>query len=153
MATNWITIDETKLDSILSGSILNQAVAADDTVTARTAVLRDQVVARIRGAIAAGAKTPLSLTSATVPPEAEQHALNLIAIALVGSTQSLLAVVAAMGQKTVMERQAEAAEEWIKKVSGRDGLQVTYPTDPAADTTFNQTVAGDIVGEVDMSTN
>jgi hypothetical protein len=122
-----------------------------DTQTEKLQAAIDAVVARIRGAIQVGNRTPLSATAGSVPPEGKQHTLNLAVELLVASTPNMNFAI-----KEIFEGMLKESKEWLKNL--RMGVPVEYPTDPATSDASGSTVGstgggGDIVGEVDLTTD
>lgn len=162
MATNWkvpVAVDVNKVLSLMvqqrSNENVNEDAVPDSPLdpgySDRKASLLDLVVAEFRGALISGGRTPLSQTDASVPPECEVHVLAATAFRLVNSMPNLQMVLMADGgvyaPLAVLHTEALAM---LKRL--RDGMPVTYPTDPqtteGAVPDFGG--SGDIDGEYDM---
>lgn len=83
------------------------------------------VVAKFRGAIYAGKKTPLSATANSVPPEAVEHVLVMCVAALAAGMGTALA---SFVQSDFFKGMLDEAREWLKLA--RDGMLVQPATDP-----------------------
>lgn len=124
---------------------------ADNGGLSNLAVLVALQANRIRGTIASVSRVALSVTEGSVPPEGEQHALVLAAVACLNSLAKPLADFAV---PEGLKDMAKAAEDWIKSI--KDGNTVTEPTDPDPDWVCRSSY-GDYSGEdptpVDMATD
>jgi hypothetical protein len=149
MATNWIIPTESGLTSLLDGIVLKPVSGLG-----RGSKVVAMAVARIRGAISTGNRTPLSLTAGSIPAEAESHCYYLAIWFLVPSTPPLAQyVINPPGSgKSAMMLGIEDAQQYLKDLKA--GQPSEYPSDPqltdASGFAFDSGGGGDIKGEIEL---
>lgn len=157
MPTDWIIPTPsdvaTVMSSVVIGTVENTGNPADSDDAFEQKILNiiSMVVARVRGAVSNGNRTPLSATLTSVPADGWQHTVNLAVQALVASTPNM-----GWTLKDDFETLLTEAKLWLNSI--KDGDPTDYPTDPILTTTSGYPVGvgnggGDIVGEVDMTTD
>lgn len=157
MATSWKVPTTDYLQTVMSGIILDAVEdtdgednSADDQAAKMTYAL-EQAVARVRGAIGNGNRTPLSATAGSVPPEGLNFTLVLAVEILVNSQPNMNWAI-----KDGFSDSLKEAKDWIQQL--RDSEPTDYPTDPITVDASGFAVAdggnaGDVQGEVDMTTD
>ena len=153
MATNWIIPTPDNLATIISEAVLQRAnenvdpasleatanmawgdasyrAAYDPTLPDRMAAQLDLAVKQFRGAIQNAGKQALSLTAASVPPDAcYKHCLTLAAYGVITSTLNLQWVVSTeKGDASPITAAFRIANKYLEDVS--KGKTVVFPTDP-----------------------
>lgn len=175
MATNWKTLTGTDIRKVLSISVMRDAdqdttAAANPDNDLDEALLTNRsnvevgfIVQEIRGAIANGGRSSLSLTAASIPPECERYALVMAAYNLIVSTPGLkMFIMTDHGPSSPFTQLYNEARTWLKAVwEGRQ--QVGEASDPDPDIQPNAVRWGDCLGtdsdgdgkagKIDMSLN
>jgi hypothetical protein len=153
MATNWIIPAYYDVAKIISMAVLQRAnentddgsleaaqqtavtnadykAPFDPTLDDRIADQLDLAINQFRGAIQIAGKQPLSLTPASVPPDAcYKHCLTLAAYGVISSTLNLQWVIATeKGDASPITAAWRDANKYLEKVTR--GLMVIPPTDP-----------------------
>lgn len=153
MPTNWITPVPFDLAKIISMAVLQRAnentdessleasqqmagtnadskAAFDPSLDDRMADQLDLAVKQFRGAIQIAGKQPLSLTAASVPPDAcYKHCLTIAAYGVISSTLNLQWVMATeKGDASPMTAAFREANKYLEAVTR--GRVVVPPTDP-----------------------
>jgi hypothetical protein len=141
MATNWTVPTVDDLQAYLNVKLVDATNPDSDSGISRADVVLSSVVARVRAAIGAGNWVPLSLTTDSVPPEAKQHVLVLVAAAMMASTPQILQY----ANSDIFKGQWDAAEKFIKDAQA--GEPMTIPTDPDPSATPSSPTWGDYSGE------
>jgi len=157
MATNWYIPSTDDVATVMSGVVVGavqQTGTSDNTSDNQTAKIQtaiNMVVARIRVEITNGNRTPLSLTAGSIPPEAQQHCLNLVVELLVNSTPNM-----GFAVKDGFTEMLKDSKQWLRDTT--NGSPSTYPSDPQMTDSQGNVAAdggngGDIVGEVSLVTD
>lgn len=125
---SWQVPAASDLQTVLTGIVTN---TADESLVGgnRSTLAISGAVARVRGAIRKGRKTPLSQTAGSVPPEAFIHTLVLAVNILVGAKPTLIQSVIGPngGVYTPFYNMRDEAKKWLEDTAaGR-------PTDPPSD--------------------
>lgn len=148
MPTNWVTPSADDLAKVIALAVLSKAeqntdpdsIAAalkdPDAVKSFDPDLDDRAsdkinlaVALFRGAIQIAGKSPLSITTGTVPPEVYQYVLDYAAFGFVTATPNLQSIIMNdKGAASALQKLYEAAVEYLEKL--RTGLNIVQPNDP-----------------------
>lgn len=146
MSAAWIVVKTEDLQNYMQAAIVGNSIidgAADPQAPGggyRSDAALLGAVERVRGAIVAGGRIPLSLTPSSVPPEARQHTLILAIYAMAAAVPTLGPFVASEPFKDLNAK----AEKWLERVE--EGGVVTTPADPDT-TNFSGPSWGDLYGE------
>lgn len=149
MATNWITLTGKDVRQVLTtigqeegNENLADTTRPGDPLEMSATNRRDQAVtaavAEVRGVIQSAGRHPLSVTTGTVPPDAQWHTLVLAAWRLVNSTPGLARSFLAGegGAETPLAKMHREAREWLwgkgtPAVGGlAQGANAVTPNDP-----------------------
>lgn len=124
MATNWVTPTVAGAQSVIATASLRVPTEQNEDADTQTASAIARVVARVRGAIRAAGRFPLSCTSGTVPPEAESHVYALAIRERAQTTRALSDYILSESFRDM----AREARDWLDAVA--KGGPVTMPDDP-----------------------
>lgn len=147
MTAAWTVLTAEDVKKFMSSAVV--LATNEDIFTngvGRVSMMTDTVVKRIRAAIGTANRVPLSATTGSIPPEAEQHALVMIAAQLSASVPQLNDFVASAAFKLMHEK----AEDWMSEV--HKGLNITRPSDPDSDTESEAPAYGSMSAAADLST-
>lgn len=139
----WVTVADSDVLAVLNAAYRDKANQLGTDATTRLPSLRPMVVAACRGDIQQGQRVPLSLTSATIPPETKLHCVYRI----VASLQS-----AAPGLDLTKDQEKliqEAKDYWKDIREGK--ILVVRPADPDPD--FVSSVAWGSKTQLDMTSD
>lgn len=142
--TNWIVPVSTDLNKVLSQTVIssidanvgtdgqNPLAAVDQNKLLRSQEVVRMAINRVRGAIQAGGRIPLSLTSSSVPPEAEMFTLAIAAWEMVAAQPDVgsAVIIGPHSNVSPFYNEYQKAEAWLKSVT-EGSTAFTSPNDPA----------------------
>lgn len=138
--SNWAIPKPADLNKVISqvvltniesntGANVNPSNPVSGTQPLRSAAAVALAIERIRGAVSAGGRVPLSVCNG-VPPEAEHYTLILAVWNMAGAQPDVgLVVMGPHGNVSPFYNEYKDATDWLKMVS-KGEITVTYPSDP-----------------------
>lgn len=128
--TTWVALAIADVQSAWPAVFASQNGQDVDPVATATYWL-PKVVAEFVGVIAEANRVAPSQVAGTVPPEAQTHALALVAEKVVVNSQRLAGLLFTQeGEQGPLGKAVSAAREWLRLA--RTGLNVTAPSLPVA---------------------